>query len=136
MQHSKKQHTEQVSVCWKFLDGNCDFGNDFCWFLHDTSTEKMSIKSKCKVCDSTYNSRAALMKHKKYNHAEMVPDCKNMIKCEYSDKNCWFNHSDKTEDKNKKVEKENHEDKILLQKLMELVEKISERLIIIETNQK
>ena len=42
-------------------------------------------------------------------------------------------NSNQTEDKNEKVEKEKNEDNILIQKLMELVEKISERLIIIET---
>ena len=54
----------------------------------------------------------------------------------FSNKNCWFNLGNKTEDKNEKDEQENHEDKILIQKLMELLEKISERHIIIETNQK
>ena len=66
----------------------------------------------------------------------MVPDCKNMMKRKYGDKNCWFNHSNTTKDKNGKDEKEKNEDKIIIQKLMELVEKISERFIIIITNQK
>ena len=39
--------------------------------------------------------KAKLLKHKKRNHIDSVPSCKNMINgtCNYGSENCWFNHS-------------------------------------------
>ena len=34
MVHKKSEHIEQVAICWNFATGNCEMGDDFCWFSH------------------------------------------------------------------------------------------------------
>ena len=37
MYHSKEAHPERVNICWHFLAGNCPFGEEKCWFIHNSS---------------------------------------------------------------------------------------------------
>ena len=34
MMHNKQVHIETVSPCWNFSLGNCEFGDQACWFRH------------------------------------------------------------------------------------------------------
>ena len=71
----------------------------------------------------------------------MVPNCKNILKgeCKYSEDKCWFNHhsiSKQNENKTETIEKNANEERIVLKKLLDMVEKITERVLTIEKNQK
>ena len=71
------------------------------------------------------------MKHRKRKHPEMVNTCKN-IECIYKNE-CWFRHDfeDIKEDNIKANENEK-----LIEKLVGLVEKLSERVSNLETPEK
>ena len=32
----KKEHSDRVSVCWKFTCGECEYGIERCWFNHSS----------------------------------------------------------------------------------------------------
>ena len=72
----------------------------------------------------------------KFNHSELVSTCKNYVQgtCEYDDA-CWFVHGP-GDIKSANEENENliGEDRLLLKKLVEMVEKLTKRVIEIETN--
>ena len=38
-----------------------------------------------------------LLHHRKRNHLDSVPNCRNMISgtCKYGTENCWFNHGER-----------------------------------------
>ena len=73
MKHKKDNHKEVVTFCWKFEAGNCLFGNQKCWFIHNEVKE--STDYTCKLCDNTFPNLPELMKHKKsiiYKQSEFV----------------------------------------------------------------
>ena len=35
MMHRKKEHPRTVRPCTKFLDSECNFGDETCWFKHE-----------------------------------------------------------------------------------------------------
>ena len=132
MKHTKKDHSTFVSICWKNQTGDCEFGNSSCWFSHEETTNE---KFNCKSCDLTFECRPEYLKHRKQRHIEKVPMCKNIIKgeCVYGDDNCWFNHQ---VNRNESDIIEKIEDREILKKLLDMVEKITERVVDIEKNRK
>ena len=46
MQHRKKYHSEYVSVCNNFLNGNCEYPT--CWFKHNEDEEFLIEKNDSK----------------------------------------------------------------------------------------
>ena len=75
------------------------------------------------------------MNHRKHNHSENVPTCRNFSNgsCEYEHGSCWFKHSDTVfENTNVNgIENDN-----ITEKLLSMMEKFSERLTMIENNTK
>ena len=69
MKHKKDKHREKVQMCWKFVSGNCPFGDNRCWFIHNEDTE--SISYNCKLCGKYFSTLPELMKHKKENHSQL-----------------------------------------------------------------
>ena len=103
----KKVHAENVSACWNFGSGYCEFGELNCWFSHSEIRKKQDkpINIKCNICEKTFRSHFELLKHRKKNHLHLVPLCKN-VSCRFGKENCWFKHnetekSDSNEDKNR-----------------------------------
>ena len=90
----QEEHKIKVSVCWNYQAGNCEFQDDSCWFAHKQTNDFTSEQFKCNTCQFTFKNRLEYLGHRKLNHMEMVPICKNIIKgkCEYSEDKCWFNH--------------------------------------------
>ena len=123
MQHKKRKHTEKVSSCWKFVDGNCSFGDERCWFNHNTNSNNF----KCTVCDEEFKTQSALMKHRKSQHADFIKTCKNVNACPYK-KDCWYKHQE--------IENNEHENNDknanIIQKLFEVVEKFTEKVTRLE----
>ena len=63
------------------------------------------------------------MLHRKYQHTEMVQNCKN-IECVFK-KSCWFRHEHEDNQVNKEKTNENEK---YMQKLLKIVEKLSEKV--------
>ena len=130
MLHKKLQHLEQISMCWDFATGNCPFGDDRCWFRH--SVLKTS-EVKCKICDDKFATRSDYQKHRKQKHPSLVPRCKDVASgkmCKYGI-HCWFKHKE-FEELETAVENENIEKKEVIEKLLDKIEKMSERITQLE----
>ena len=104
MAHKKKNHVENVEICWHYLNGACLFG-EYCWFKHENepkqSKKELNKESiKCNICDKIFKERNSFMIHKRKEHEENIEVCKLFKKgnCTYHEK-CWFSH------KNSKIDK-------------------------------
>lgn len=97
MDHRKKHHRDIVRKCRNYLNGNCPYSDVECWFSHGTGNYPVSDEEKnfeCRSCGETFESLHVMMKHRKEEHARMVPQCKSIMQgtmCEYKDK-CWYGH--------------------------------------------
>ena len=135
MKHNKTKHTENVSVCWNFVAGFCQYEDSFCWFAHEKAKVNTNqCNSKCNICDLTFNSRPEYLKHRKLVHIDLVPECKNIREgaCPYGDTKCWFKHNlEKYHTKEQNVG-ENIEYNEVVKKLFDIVEKVTERLTKLE----
>ena len=71
------------------------------------------------------------MRHKKLEHSELVANCKYESLCQYSSQTCWFKHKNI---KNDNIENDQNEIQTnkMMQKVLEMVEKYSERIITLE----
>ena len=130
MVHNSNDHREHVSFCWNFQKGECEYKNN-CWFIHEKK-EIVIDEFKCVSCEKCFSKKADFLRHKKSHHKEKVSICKQYEagKCVYGDKMCWFIHE--TESKNK--EKDNTEDNSLIKRLVDMVEKLTKRVILMEDN--
>ena len=99
----------------------------------ESKDQRHNEMSSCKFCDKRFQNKKDLMKHNKEKHLETLSSCWNFEagSCEFED-NCWFKH-DKIE-VDKENENLNNEDRLLLKRLVEMVEKLTKRVIEIETN--
>ena len=132
MKHKKDDHREEVEVCWKLAAGKCPFGTQKCWFIHDEVTEFKEYT--CKLCDNTFSNLPELMKHKKEYHIQTVQACKNRI-CIYGRQKCWYKHEISEKEIIEPIE--NNEDGInenndVIQRLMKMVETLTQRIFKIE----
>ena len=61
---------------------------------HETHTRPGLIK--CNNCGEQFSDKRNLMNHRKLNHLNTVANCRNNLvgKCSFSDKMCWWNHSE------------------------------------------
>ena len=59
-------------------------------------SENITTQFNCNFCSKTYSRKSDIMKHKKQEHEEKVATCWKFVAgdCRFSDKNCWFNHSE------------------------------------------
>ena len=128
MVHKKQQHIEMVDTCWGYISGNCIFGDPKCWFRHLPSNFS---DMKCELCDESFRTKHEYKKHEKQEHTSEVPICKEFESrtCKRGDKFCWFKHEKKEEFKQ---ECNNHVEQIendkVLERLFDLIEKITDRM--------
>ena len=122
--HENKEHTANVNTHSPYLSE--DEGKV-------SKDQRHNEMSKCKFCDKRFQNKKELMKHNKEKHLETLSSCWNFEagSCDFED-NCWFKH-DKIE-VDKENENLNNEDRLLLKRLVEMVEKLTKRVIEIETN--
>ena len=135
MKHSKREHSKSVSICWNFLAGCCEYEDSFCWFVHEkTLVNMMCTLLTCNICDLTFKSRQEYLKHRKLFHVEIVPECKKKMDgtCQYGDAKCWFKHSIKEYNTKEQNGGKNIENNEVVEKLFDIVEKVTERLAKIE----
>ena len=91
------------------------------------------------MCEKSFPNIADYLKHRKRFHEENVPACKNEKNgtCTYGNQNCWFKHSE-NEDINKNEENENSkiEKDEVVQRLFQMMEKLTECIFQIEKKDK
>ena len=124
MKHKKMDHLEKIAQCWKYSAGNCEFGDENCWFDHCSKKSKKWV-----WCEDVFSSQSDFHSHQKVQHRQFVPMCKNFKTCIYGEEICWFNHENimsRNEDENIA----NNEN--MIKKLIQMMEKITERMLIIE----
>ena len=88
-------HSEKVSICWKFATETCYYGDQNCWFSHTKSNDDLeSVNYKCSQCEKVFKCQSELLRHKKQEHTDHVPLCKNSKKgtCRFGNLKCWFIH--------------------------------------------
>ena len=132
MKHKKYKHNDKVNTCWRFAAGYCSFGDEKCWFIHDT--EKMS-EYPCNQCEKVFSTQTDIMEHRKKEHKQHVQFCRNENNgiCIYGFQKCWFRHENKqAKNKNETDEKDIKENKEVTQKMFEMMETITQRVIQIE----
>ena len=128
MQHKKKQHAENVNLCWNYAGGKCEFGDTKCWFSHVNKSESIF---ECTSCDKTFPVKAKLLHHRKNTHLDSVQNCSNMISgfCKYGSENCWFKHGDfANNDKNDNNEKLNENEEVI-EKIFQMMEKFTKQIV-------
>ena len=147
MKHRKESHRESVSECIFFITGKFDFG-DNCWFGHNTSNKSSSEETTgydCRFCGKTFKIRSDFMNHQKHQHKTHLPTCRNDVKgfCEFGPDLCWFNHTLKEKENDNEDNREivfhnttsKGENNELMEKLFDMMEKFSQRLVLIESKQ-
>ena len=91
MIHRKLEHPETVATCRNYLEGNCRYEADMCWWNHRASEE---TKIECFFCDKIFKTKTQVMNHRKKDHSKTVKPCLQFQakKCQYNDDVCWFKH--------------------------------------------
>ena len=141
MEHRKEAHIEKVKPCSYFIEGKCDF-DDECWYVHcSTGSGHEKKEFICRVCDKRFTNKNDFMQHRTKEHVQNVFFCKNALKgtCRFGAKKCWFNHSDNEITYTSGNENENGENlqnmnQEMMEKLFEMMEKFTQRIIQIENN--
>ena len=93
MLHSKRTNKEKVKPCQNYLNGHCDYSDIDCWFSHTKSVDFVKRNFKCNYCEENFDIKTDFMVHKKKQHAENVPKCREELNCHYGAKKCWFLHA-------------------------------------------
>ena len=137
MKHKKREHTDRVNNCKKYAEGTCPFDEDSCWYHHTKTGKCSGTKSSdftCKICDKTYKHITDFMRHRKCAHYHLVPQCFNMSqgKCIFGDEQCWFKHERNEQDHNNENIKDIEENQTVTQKMLDMMEKFTKRLMEIE----
>ena len=94
MYHAKKDHESTVQTCKYFKRNKCYYDDSRCWFAHRENDKE--IKSfKCKQCNTEFDLKSDLLKHRKINHEDSIQECKFYQRgsCKFK-KKCWFRHSE------------------------------------------
>ena len=94
MNHRKKTHPS-TKKCKNFSSGKCPYNSE-CWYVHDEeNSDEMNDNFNCTLCEQQIKGRHSFMIHKKNNHVEATPKCREFLegKCNRSSEGCWFVHS-------------------------------------------
>lgn len=133
MIHSKRAHPEKVKPCRNFLEGTCDFSDNDCWYKHDETERKSPHSFTCSICKKVFKLRSDYMSHRKKKHIEIVPKCRSAETCHFGISNCWYNHSELNDSKEENMDISNEDNnKKILEKLFDMVEKMTERIVQLE----
>ena len=132
MRHNKQMHMETVSPCWNYSLGTCEFGDQACWFRH--SEPVTSSNMRCKICDKSFSNKPEYHIHRKQHHTALVTPCyKAQIEnCKYGDELCWFSHNENNQSDNVEATVKNE----VIQRIFEIMEKMTERIAELEKKRK
>jgi DNA-directed RNA polymerase subunit RPC12/RpoP len=132
--HLKMMHPESVRPCKFFLLGKCDFPENICWFMHTkpstTSSPQTLTEYKCGICEKTFHQKTDFMNHRKQEHVQFVPECKEYVNgaCRFEKNGCWFRHCEVESAQAKMKEDEPS----MMDRLFKMMEQFTERINNIE----
>ena len=122
------KQTKFADTTWKDI---VFFGNE-CWYSHEKDREIKQIK--CMFCECSFESKSALMSHRKKAHTSRVKKCRNNENgmCQHG-QNCWYNHDHEMifDEEHIQIDK-NPENNQIVKKLVDMVENFGKRLVNIE----
>ena len=79
----------ECDICWYPAKDLCDLGaHIYEWHAEANWREVFQ----CSICDMRYPCKNELMNHRKNNHFELVPVCRNYLKGRCHFENCWYKH--------------------------------------------
>ena len=62
MKHRKNIHTDRVSICCRFANGTCDFGDQKVWFSHMKSKNDLETANfECRSCGKDFRFNSELL---------------------------------------------------------------------------
>ena len=136
MIHKKQKHIEKVCFCWNFPTNTCIHGDEKCWFVHEPEPEPKAFDDfDCNLCDEEFKLQSEFLKHRKMNHEDKVPACKNFKagNCVFGNEKCYFKHEkDETMKEHINDIKEKFENDEVVQKIFKMMEKRTKRITDIE----
>ena len=100
MNHMRDTHGKSKRKC-RYKDTNeCKHGSIKCWYSHDDESDPQSdsfesVSITCKVCQNSFSSKSQLLKHRKSEHKETVPMCREIKEgkiCRFPEDQCWYRH--------------------------------------------
>ena len=93
MNHRKKDHSSSVAPCKNYLNKNCNFSAELCWWKH---SEKEDQTIECFVFGNKFDSKSSMMNLRKLEHKLIIKTCNQYkeMKCRFDDKSCWFKHEE------------------------------------------
>ena len=96
MNHRKSLHSETVANCRNFMNGNCPYSDEMCWWNHN---KKQNESIKCYICSNTFENKTLLMSHRKINHGQLVKHCSQFQQnnCRFRSQACWFKHDEEND---------------------------------------
>ena len=130
MRHIKSEHSDKVSMCRDYAEGNCTFSDDMCWFSHSEEKDPgNTTEYNCDLCNKVFTGRFDFMKHRKQEHKPAVMKCRHALygTCMFGEDKCWFVHET---DKNEKMIQNNQE---VFERLFNMMEKMTSRIVQLET---
>ena len=100
MNHRKEHHPSE-NICKYYLQNNCKFTEDVCWFKHNVDKNNSLNNAQsvtCYICKETFKTKNEMMKHRREFHAAVVRTCTKYKtnSCRFSSENCWFLHKNES----------------------------------------
>eukprot|EP00092_Neocalanus_flemingeri_P093354 GFUD01118643.1.p1 GENE.GFUD01118643.1~~GFUD01118643.1.p1 ORF type:complete len:153 (+),score=29.39 GFUD01118643.1:558-1016(+) len=134
MSHRKDNHPELLRPCRYFLNGNCAFRDEICWYSHkpldrnNLNLPQTLTEYTCNHCEKVFERKAEFMRHRKSEHPETTSECRENKNswCRFKDDKCWFKHFD-SKSKTEKVHSPE-----LIQKVFNMMEKFTKRIGFVE----
>ena len=94
MNHRKLDHINTVAFCKKKASNECRFTSDSCWWRHEANngTEQNTGRIECYICNKTFETKAAMMIHRKNRHSNVIKKCTKyqQNQCRFKDQFCWY----------------------------------------------
>ena len=150
MNHRKEDHFDILRSCRYFLEGDCAYEDNICWYKHEAQSEINSSTStnaeyKCNFCDHVFERKAEFMHHRKTIHSQMNFKCREFRNgsCKFNESECWYTHDEdeqtRNENQNPVFQKEqinpHPPDVDLIVRLMDMVEKVIMKVELLEKSQ-
>ena len=96
MDHRRDIHPELRRTCRYKREGNCRYPDAVCWYSHDKKQDMPATnpegRHKCITCENKFSSKSQMMRHRKIEHPEIVPKCKDGDRCTFPLDECRFIH--------------------------------------------
>ena len=110
-----------------------------CWYNHDKMMDRSeNAQFNCTKCDKEFTYKHEFMHHKKDEHRHSVPVCKNQAQgtCVFGEYKCWFRHNTEEEKDELQNKAEKDENKEVMERLFNMMENVTKRVVRIEERNK